>query len=199
MPESTRDHSYAERLESLSRRGVRRFVDVQAPYRWNLARLDLARTLDVGCGLGRNLAALPAGSVGVDHNAACVAACRSAGLVAWTTQEWDAAAAQESGAFDTLLLAHVAEHMVRRDAVDVLRTYLPALRPGGRVVLITPQERGFRSDPTHVEFVDLEAVREIADELRLQVLRQYSFPFPRALGRLFTYNEFVSVLRLAGP
>ena len=28
----------------------------------------LGRTLDVGCGIGRNLAALPPGSLGVDHN-----------------------------------------------------------------------------------------------------------------------------------
>jgi len=43
---------------------------VQAPYRRNLRRLVGDRAvLDVGCGIGRNLANLGPGSVGVDHNA----------------------------------------------------------------------------------------------------------------------------------
>jgi hypothetical protein len=38
-------------------------------------------------------------------------------------------------------------------------------------------------------------VAALARDLGLTVARQYSFPFPRAFGRLFTYNEFVTVAR----
>ena len=48
-------------------------LNVQAPYRWNLRRQRLGRTLDVGCGIGRNLETLDPGSVGVDHNEHSVA------------------------------------------------------------------------------------------------------------------------------
>ena len=47
----------------------KRILDVQAPYRWNLRRLlGTRRTLDVGCGIGRNLVNLPVGSVGVSRH-----------------------------------------------------------------------------------------------------------------------------------
>jgi 2-polyprenyl-3-methyl-5-hydroxy-6-metoxy-1,4-benzoquinol methylase len=191
--DDTRHASYAQRLTTLSQRGIRRYIDVQAPYRWHLRRLDLGRTLDVGCGIGRNLVALPEGSVGVDHNVACVSACREAGLEAYDGDEF-AAAADDLGRFESLLFAHVLEHMPRPEAVELVRAYLPVLGAGGRVVVITPQARGFRSDPTHVDFVDFAAVRELAAALGLATVRQYSFPFPAAFGGLFTYNEFVSLL-----
>jgi SAM-dependent methyltransferase len=47
------------------------------PYRWNLHRLlGGRRVLDAGCGIGRNLVGLEAGSVGVDHNPHSVEHCR---------------------------------------------------------------------------------------------------------------------------
>lgn len=61
--------------------------------------------------------------------------------------------------------------------------------------MITPQERGYRSDDTHVEFLDFDALRQIAESLGLRVERSYSFPFPRWAGRLFKYNEFVLTAR----
>jgi hypothetical protein len=47
-----------------------------------------------------------------------------------------------------------------------------------------------------VQFMDFVAVRAVLGERGLAVERQYSFPFPRWAGRLFVYNEFVSVGRL---
>ena len=68
-------------------------------------------------------------------------------------------------------------------------------RLAGRVVFITPQEVGYRSDTTHVRFVDLAVLRRHADSLGLTVDRAYSFPFPRLAGRVFRHNEFVLVAR----
>ncbi len=83
--------------------------------------------------------------------------------------------------------------MPRPEAVALLEQYLPLVRTGGKVVLIVPQERGFASDASHVEFLDGPALHEIADELDLSVQRAYSFPFPRSFGRAFVYNECVLV------
>ena len=76
-----------------------------------------------------------------------------------------------------------------------MNTYLPYLASDGRICLITPQERGYGSDATHVHWVDLDELRSIADEAGFRVERAYSFPFPRVFGRAFTYNEFVLVAR----
>lgn len=187
---------YAERLQTLSTARWKQVLDVQAPYRAHLRRLRLGRTLDVGCGTGRNLRALDAGSVGVDHNPYSVGIAREAGLSAVTTDEFLAdPELAKPGAFDSMLVAHVVEHLQPDDARTVLGSYVPFIRAGGRVVLITPQERGYRSDATHVAFSDTATLRELSLDLGLTPERAYSFPLPRVAGRVFTYNEFVLVAR----
>lgn len=186
----TRDGEYADRLRTKQDARWKRLLNVQAPYRWNLRRQDLGRTLDVGCGIGRNLTTLPAGSVGVDHNAEAVADARSRGLTALTSEEWATSDLRAPGSFDSLLLAHVVEHMDRDSAVTLLQDYLPYLRPGGKVFFICPQERGYAADPTHVRFVDLDALAELARTVGLTPVKSFSFPFPRPVGKVFTYNEF---------
>ena len=170
-------------------------LNVQAPYRWNLRRLDLGRTLDVGCGLGRNLAFLAPGSVGVDHNPDSVAVARSRGLIAYDVDEFMADHAADKGSFDSILIAHVIEHLSAAEAEGIFDMYLPLLRDGGRVCFITPQERGYSSDETHVRFSDFGVLRELCAHAGLVPERQYSFPLPRFMGKLFTYNEFVLVAR----
>jgi SAM-dependent methyltransferase len=157
--------------------------------------MRLGLTLDVGCGIGRNIEHLGGNAVGVDTNAYSVAEARKRGFRSYTPAEFAASEWQHEAAFDSILLAHVAEHMRRDQLVELLSEYLPALRPGGQVVLITPQEVGFRSDPTHVEFMDLDRLRGVADELGLLRVRDSSFPLPRRFGRIFRHNEFVSVSR----
>lgn len=190
---TTASPDYTQRLQDLENRRWKRWLDVQAPYRWNLRRLRLGRTLDVGCGIGRNLLHLDGNGVGVDHNAASVAVARGRGLEAYTPDEFFANAASRPGSFDAILVAHVVEHMEPEQARDVLRQYLPCLRPGGRVVVITPQERGFASDPTHVRFSGFAEVAQLMASLGLAIERHYSFPLPRLFGRAFTHNEFVTV------
>jgi 2-polyprenyl-3-methyl-5-hydroxy-6-metoxy-1,4-benzoquinol methylase len=193
---STRDASYTRRLQRLSGATWKSRVDVQAPYRWNLRRLRPGRTLDVGCGLGRNLAHLDGEGVGVDHNETSVAAARAAGWTAYTPVEFEASEHARPGSFDTLLVAHVLEHLKEADADGLLATYLPFVRPGGQVVLITPQERGFASDETHVRYVDAAESAAHLHRAGIQVARSYSFPFPLLMGRVFPYNEFVVVGRI---
>ena len=192
-PSKTQGAEYADRLDRLASRRWKRLLDVQAPYRRHLRRLELGIVLDVGCGIGRNLRNLGGHAVGIDHNPTSVARARAAGFVAYTPEEFERSPEHRPGRFDSLLLAHVLEHMSRREAVALVGRYLDLIRIGGRVVLITPQERGYRTDPTHVEFLDFASHRELARALGLELLRQDSFPFPRPVGKLFPYNEFVTV------
>jgi SAM-dependent methyltransferase len=192
-PQSSLTSTYADRLESRAASRWRKYLGVQLPYRWNLRRLGLGFVLDVGCGVGRNLAHLDGHGVGVDPNSDCVEAARARGFRAYTPGDFERAAAAEGWTFDALLVAHVLEHVGFGESVPLLRGYLRYLRPGGRIVLITPQEAGYRSDATHVEFMDAAKLRRLCERLDLRIERDYSFPFPRPVGRLFTYNEFVVV------
>ena len=186
----TSAEDYARRLQAHQQVWWKKALNVQAPYQWNLRRQQLGRTLDVGCGIGRNLETLAPGSVGVDHNAAAVQVARERGVVALTVEEWERSELRQPESFDGILLAHVIEHMDAEAGLALLRDYLPYLRPGGKVFFVSPQERGYASDPTHVWFSTGDDLVELARRAGLDAGPWFSFPFPRRLGKVFIYNEF---------
>jgi len=195
----TRDDAYAVRLAKLQLVRWKDFLGVQAPYRWNLRRLKPGFTLDIGCGLGRNLKHLDGNGIGVDHNPHMVQVARSRGFQAFTPDEFRGTSYYKPNAFDCLLLSHVLEHMTEQEGVSLLLTYVPLLKAQGQVILMTPQESGYRSDATHVQFIDFDTLRSIAQSAGLTVVREFSFPLPRWFGTLFKYNEFVSVSGAGTP
>jgi len=196
-PPPTSGRDYADRLNRLQGKRWKKILQVQLPWKWHMRHLALGRTLDVGCGNGRNLHYVDARSVGVDHNPYSVEAARASGVIAYTDTEFFAEPLLcAAGVFDSMLVSHVIEHMAPEEARTVLASYLPSIAPGGRVAFITPQERGHASDHTHVAFSDFRALEGIADDLGLEVEKEYSFPFPRFMGRPFIYNEFVVLSRV---
>lgn len=196
---TTAGTDYTSRLTTLSEARWKRLLGVQAPYRWNIRRLlGDRRVLDVGCGIGRNLAHLPPGSLGVDHNPHSVEVCRRLGLPAQTATEFLARAPAAAGGYTGLLAAHLLEHLPQGEAAPLLGSYLPYLDPGARIVLICPQPRGYASDPTHTVYLDHGELRGICEQLALPVERELSFPLPGWAGRWFTYNEWITVARLGG-
>jgi SAM-dependent methyltransferase len=189
----TKTPDYSAKLLKSQRAWWRRFFNVQAPYRWNLRRLEPGFTLDIGCGLGRHLLHLDGNGVGIDHNKTSLEHVRSLGLAAFTPEEFQRSGFCKPGRFDSLLLSHVAEHMTQEEAIGLLQPYVPLLKTGGKLVMIAPQEAGFEKDASHREFMDFEKLRAIARALGFSPLKEYSFPLPRFLGRFFYFNEFISV------
>jgi 2-polyprenyl-3-methyl-5-hydroxy-6-metoxy-1,4-benzoquinol methylase len=171
-------------------------LDVQRPYRWNLARLRPGYTLDLGCGIGRNLVNLAGRGVGVDHNPGSVELARRRGLVALTPEDFRTSQYARPGAFDSLLLAHVAEHMTHDECAVLLDEYVPYIRRGGQLIVMTPQEAGYKTDASHVSFTDFDDIAALCAGVGAVVERRLSFPFPRPVGRVFPYNEFVVTARL---
>ena len=186
----TDDRDYTDRLVTAGGARWKRVLNVQAPYRWNLRRLEPGRVLDVGCGIGRNLEHLDGDGIGVDTNPTSIEEARRRGFEAYTVDELTNGAL-EGEEFDSLLFAHVLEHMTRAEASALLGAYLPYLRPGGAVIAIVPQEAGFASDATHVDFLDAEDVITLFEWNGIALDRSFSFPFPRATGRWFRYNETI--------
>lgn len=96
-----------------------------------------ARVLDVGCGEGRLLARLQGlgwTAVGHDVDPQAVAVARQRGLA---VTEGDLLAQRYPDAsFDAIVLSHVIEHV--HDPGLHLRECLRVMRPGGRLVLLTP-------------------------------------------------------------
>ena len=107
--------------------------------------------------------------------------------------DWEDSPWREEGAFDSLLLAHVIEHMDERPGV-ALRAYLPYLdrRPG---VLHLPARARICQRPDPRSLHERRRLAALAEGAGLTVQRSYSFPFPRWTGKVFTYNEFCVVAR----
>jgi 2-polyprenyl-3-methyl-5-hydroxy-6-metoxy-1,4-benzoquinol methylase len=192
---SSTDANYADRLQRLSGRWWKRLVP--NPYQWNVRRLAIGRVLDVGCGIGRCLDFVRPRGVGVDPNAAAIAICRENGHEAYVPEDFAAVvqSAKPVREFDTLLCSHVLEHLDEPTGVELIRQYLPHIVSGGRVMLITPQERGQGSDETHVRLMDVAALTSLAKQCGLEIERISSFPLPRLFGRWFIYNETVMIAR----
>jgi 2-polyprenyl-3-methyl-5-hydroxy-6-metoxy-1,4-benzoquinol methylase len=191
------DHpEYTEHLKRKSSSLLKRLLNVQAPYRWNIRRVIEGVALDVGCGIGRYLKHLNGNGVGIDHNPASVRYCQEIGLIAFTPENFATSNYSTKGRYDTLLFAHVLEHMTPNEARDLVGKYLFYLRKNGRIVLICPQSRGFQSDSTHVHYFSAESLTELACDLGLRVESTRSFPFPKFLGRVFTHNETIVLARL---
>jgi 2-polyprenyl-3-methyl-5-hydroxy-6-metoxy-1,4-benzoquinol methylase len=189
------DPSYAARLQRKQLVRWKQIVPVQLPYRWNVRRLAPGSVLDVGCGIGRNLDHLAPRAVGVDTNGHSISIARRRGFRAYTPHEFEGSDDARPASYDSLLAAHLVEHLPADEAVDVLAGYVPYLKPAAKLVLITPQEAGYRSDPTHIHFADFTYLDHLAASLGFIVERSFSFPLPRPAGRVFKYNEFITVAR----
>lgn len=178
------------RLQGAAWKQLLRPID---PYKLHLRSLNPGFMLEIGCGVGRNLGFTYGNCVGVDHNLSSIAHCRDMGFKAFTTTEFPTSKFARGAQFDSLLMSRLLEHMDHPTRVYLLKTYLPRLKIGGKVIMITPQERGQASDPTHVELVGFKEQSALGDSCGLKPLKSYSFPFMRFMGPYFIYNEFISV------
>lgn len=195
----TQDPSYTRYLIKEQKVWWKSLLDVQLLCRWNLHRLNPGFVLDIGCGIGRNLINLKGNGVGIDHNFHSVQFVQKLGYEAFMPDEFQKSFFNTVGRFDTILISHVVEHMRQNEAVKLLKRYEYLLKQGGKFIIITPQEAGYKKDPTHVEFMNFAKLRYIIKELKCEILKEYSFPFPRILGYLFIHNEFISVAAKNAP
>lgn len=153
MPEVAFGDSY---LEYQCRRSLpRQFV--RAIYLRHQRRRCVGPTMDFGCGAGDLLSTLPAGSAGLEVNAAAVAHCRARGL---NVELYDPVsdgyglASVRPGAFRTFVCSHVLEHL-ESPAVVAGQLLAACWRLGiARVIFTVPGRKGFAHDPTHRVLVD---------------------------------------------
>lgn len=149
--------------------------------------------VDVGCGRGMFLAELKTAgyqAVGVDSSAEAVAACRARGL---DIVQADALEYLESQTdrLGGIFLSHVVEHLTPRQVVRFLSLARRALRPGGRLVIVTPNVADlwtmtevFWLDTTHVRPYPILLLKKLCDEAGIQPITSGSHGLGwRAMGR----------------
>jgi 2-polyprenyl-3-methyl-5-hydroxy-6-metoxy-1,4-benzoquinol methylase len=154
--------------------------------------MSLGRTLDIGSGIGRTLTWLT-DSVGVDHNGHSINRAREQGLICFVNKDFHKSKYALNGYFDSLIFVHVLEHLTKSQADSLLSEFRKYLKPFGKLVIICPQEKGFKSDKTHVTFLNFDSLNEYGRKHQFDLVNKESFPFPRILGKIFRGNEFISV------
>ncbi len=96
--------------------------------------------LDIGCGRGIFLSMmqrLGTPVVGIDTYEPAVRACRDQGLEAHVANALSYLPSHE-GAYGGIFCSHVIEHLCFEDAQRLVSLCAGALKPGGRLVLVTP-------------------------------------------------------------
>lgn len=147
-----------------------------------------APVLDIGCGRGEWLEVLREHGVaarGIDSNAAMVARCRELGLEAAEAEALEHLRGAEGDSLGAITAFHVIEHVWFPDLVALFDEALRALRPGGVVLVETPNPETlavgaftFWYDPTHRRPLPPEMVRYTAEARgfeRARIVRLHPF------------------------
>jgi O-antigen chain-terminating methyltransferase len=135
-----------------------------------LARaLHPVNAIDVGCGRGEWLELLGEWGIdaaGVDLDHGMLEACRQRGLQARHADAIAALREIPDGSIALVSAFHVVEHMPFEDVRTLLREALRALRPGGLLILETPNPENlvvgaseFYKDPSHARPIPWELLR----------------------------------------
>jgi SAM-dependent methyltransferase len=101
--------------------------------------------LDLGCGDGTFVVMLQEKgiqAVGVDSDERFLAEAQAQGLDIVNADVFAFLETAEPGSFDGIFSAHLVEHLHYTDVIRLIRLAYRALRPGGRIVLVTPNVQG---------------------------------------------------------
>ncbi|MBI3678919.1 MAG: class I SAM-dependent methyltransferase [Acidobacteria bacterium] len=151
--------------------------------------------LDIGCGRGEFLECLrEAGMVakGIDSNAEMVALCRSKDLYAEQADLFDYLGELDEASLDGIFCAQVVEHLPPHRVPEMISLAAAALRPGGRIVIETPNPEclaifatHFYLDPTHRRPVPAALLAFYLEESGFgQIATEYMNPAEESLPHL---------------
>lgn len=140
--------------------------------------------LDIGCGRGVFLELLAEAGikgVGVDNSQESITACQAKGFTVYR-EEAGEYLQRMPGQFGGIFCSHVIEHMDYARATSFLELCFGALKPGGKLLLVTPNPEDlsviaeiFWLDPTHVRPYPRKLLVSMLSATDFQVLREHQY------------------------
>lgn len=184
--------------EYQSQRGWLRWY-LRIPYLNNILKHVTGKTIDLGCGTGRLLSLLPAGSIGLDINPGSVEYCKKIGLNAQiydAKNDHFALSILKPAVFKTLTMIHVLEHL--ENPADVLNKLTAACSRLliNKIIIKTPGKKGFRFDNTHKTFIGTDFIESnnLTCLNNFKLIESSYFPFNiKVLGNYFTHHELTLI------
>jgi 2-polyprenyl-3-methyl-5-hydroxy-6-metoxy-1,4-benzoquinol methylase len=164
------------------------YLDTHVMY---LQAVKEGRVLDVGCGNGERLALLKQLGwtvKGIDIDRQAVEAARQKGVDADCGEL--KVMPYPASSFDAVILSHVIEHVPQ--PVELLSECARVLKPGGRLVMLTPNAESLGLDfygrcwrglepPRHLQIFSRPALERIVKEAGLSVVKGQSLVGPQVL------------------
>jgi SAM-dependent methyltransferase len=158
------DDDFYEALEDVFRGSFEQVTDWQRPYLTDLEGMSSAgRVLDIGSGRGEWLGLLAGAGIdayGIDLNLRAAERCRDRGLEVVHGDALDHLAALPDASLAAVTGFQVVEHLPFDTLVDLLDHAVRVLRPGGILILETPNPTNvivgsahFLLDPSHQKLV----------------------------------------------
>ena len=166
-------------------------------YKDTLPYIDNGRALDVGCGNGRYLRRMNSlgwQCEGVEFNGTAVNVCRQAGLKVFHGELKNAHFGDDT--FDLVTARQLIEHLP--DPKDFVREVTRILKPGGRFVLITPNnlslgkklfgKRWFANEvPRHLVLFNAASLSMLLANFRYSLVRSQTSSSPKMLLNSWDY------------
>lgn len=145
--------------------------------------------MDLGCGRGEWLELMQEqgiAAIGVDKNESMIQYCKKRRLDVVKNDLLTHLKNQSSDSVDILTAFQVVEHFPKNMLVDVLKEAYRVLRPGGVLILETPNPENlivgacnFYFDPTHIQKIPpklLQVLVEDAGLVETEIIRMHPYP-----------------------
>jgi len=165
----------------------RHVVSVQRSHLRFFTEIGARRVLDLGCGRGLFLELLREVGIegaGIDANPEAVATCKEQGFDRVEAGDLFAYLEREISAgvrYDGVYCSHIVEHLEGRPAAQMIALCARILRPGGRLVMITPNvanpyvwSKVFWLDLTHRRPYPRPVLEAILSAAGLDVVASYN-------------------------
>jgi len=159
---------------------------------------------DIGCGRGEFLELLKNNNIeciGVDSDIDMIDLCLKAGLRAKHEELFNFM--NSAIGYGGLFISHVIEHLNGDDAEKMIALGFVSLRPGGRMVIITPNPenisvmtKAFWLDPTHIRPYPLALLCEMLKEAGFNIISSGGAPGTFSSIRFYRMRRFLAGLIL---
>ena len=134
------------------------------------------KVLEIGSGRGVMLRLMKGAGItayGLDSFEEAVIDCRGKGLDVIHSDALSHLAALPTASLGGIFCAHVIEHMQPAQAMELIRESFRVLKPGSRIVIITPNPKDLRTSERF--WLDITHVRPYPEKLLIVLLKREGF------------------------